>query len=295
MRFARAVSSRKNWALLACALLLVVPWLVVYATRAPGPSARLIAVPVDARDLSAPVAPDFASARYLALVDLSTGRTDFVSGASTPGATLGLKPAYDLLSHGVGAVVVQGIGLEPRNALYSRGVRVFNAPPGSAYAAVQLFAGGSLAEFSAPRDPTGGPGQPFAYPMPGTMPGRGIPAGQTPGVPNFPIPAVQQAPLPYPTYPAPAAPAQPAGVDDGSVGLQGTTAPTGGVSVLGVRRGSRAHRAGLRLGDVIVKVGQTEAKDVDQLYRTLPSVPQSDPVPLLVARNGQFLQLWLPP
>jgi len=271
---------------------------VLGLTRARGPDPNLIALPVDAKDVSAPLAADFASARYFALVDLRTGRIDFVDyGTHKPRETLGLRAAYGLLGRGVGAVVAQGIGLEARNALYSRGVRIFSAPTGNALGAMQMFSSGTLAEFAPPRGRGATPGQPLAYPLPQSVVQNGSPAGATPAagvLPAAPIgPGAATAPNAWPYATAPAA-TEPAAVE-GSLGLQGSNAATGGVSVLGVRGGSRAHRCGLRLGDVIVKVGQNQVRDLDQLQGLLPNVPHNDSLPLLVARNGEFLQLWLPP
>jgi predicted Fe-Mo cluster-binding NifX family protein len=298
MRRFRALGNKRRWTMLVCALLLVVPWAVLGLTRAKAITPSLIAVPVDAQDLSSPVAADFATARFFALVDLRTQRIEFVdNGLVRPRETLGLKAAYRLLERGVGAVVAQGIGLEARNALYSRGVRIFGAPTGSALGAVQLFSGGSLAEFAPPHG-TGAPaGQPLAYPLP-SMAGNGLGAGPVAAgglavsPPTYTTGAAQPNSWPG-GYPPPAG--QALAIVDPSLGVQGSSAPTGGVTVLGVRGSSRAERAGLRYGDVIVKLGQNQVRDVDQLGQLAPMVARSDPVPLLVARDGQFLQLWLPP
>ena len=141
-------------------------------------------------------------------------------------------------------------------------------------------------------------GQPVAYPMPagGVAPGPQVAA--SPGMPFY----AQQMPGPQIAGGPQQGPwGNGFGQERGgprfepSLGLQVATAPAGGVTVLGVQTGSKAHRAGLRFGDVVVKVGQSEVRNVDQFQQLAGSAARSDSVPLLVARNGSFVEYWLPP
>lgn len=57
-----------------------------------------------------------------------------------------------------------------------------------------------------------------------------------------------------------------------------------------------AARAGLRRGDVILRVGDSEVKDADQFKKLVDRLPAGRAVPMLVQRRGNplFLALTVP-
>jgi serine protease Do len=71
--------------------------------------------------------------------------------------------------------------------------------------------------------------------------------------------------------------------------------PKGGVLVVAVGDGPAA-RAGLTRGDVILRIGDSEVKDVEHFKALVDKLPAGRPVPLLVQRRGNplFLALTIP-
>jgi serine protease Do len=71
--------------------------------------------------------------------------------------------------------------------------------------------------------------------------------------------------------------------------------PKGGVLVLGTGDGPAA-RAGLTRGDVILRIGDSEVKNVAQFKSLVGKLPAGKTVPLLVQRRGNplFLALTVP-
>jgi S1-C subfamily serine protease len=67
--------------------------------------------------------------------------------------------------------------------------------------------------------------------------------------------------------------------------------PPGGVGVLNVVGESPADRAGLRVGDVVVKVDDTIVSNVDDLLRFLSRVSPRAVVRLGIVRGGQYREL----
>lgn len=62
-----------------------------------------------------------------------------------------------------------------------------------------------------------------------------------------------------------------------------------GVKLTGVREGSPAERAGIRAGDVIVKLGEMDVHDLQGLTNALRAHKPGDTVPVVLLRDGQRL------
>jgi hypothetical protein len=75
-------------------------------------------------------------------------------------------------------------------------------------------------------------------------------------------------------------------------GLSEYFGATDGVLVLNAREGTPAARAGLRAGDVIVRVGDTTVRSITELRRTIDRAP-AGPIALGVLRRGQNVTVTL--
>jgi Zn-dependent M28 family amino/carboxypeptidase len=62
-----------------------------------------------------------------------------------------------------------------------------------------------------------------------------------------------------------------------------------GVKLSGVRAGSPAEKAGIRAGDVIVKMGEMDVHDLQGLTNALRAHKPGDTVPIVILRDGQRL------
>ncbi|HEV7589676.1 MAG TPA: M20/M25/M40 family metallo-hydrolase [Longimicrobium sp.] len=62
-----------------------------------------------------------------------------------------------------------------------------------------------------------------------------------------------------------------------------------GVKLTGVRAGSPAEKAGIRAGDVIVRMGEMEVHDLQGLTNALRAHKPGDTVPIVLLRDGQRL------
>ncbi len=72
-----------------------------------------------------------------------------------------------------------------------------------------------------------------------------------------------------------------------SLGLSGTR----GAIVGGIERGSPADRGGIRLGDVIVAVGERQVADLTSTLNAIADVPPGKTVPVKVVRRNQEVTL----
>ena len=68
-----------------------------------------------------------------------------------------------------------------------------------------------------------------------------------------------------------------------------------GAIVVGVLQGGPAERAGLRPGDVITRVGDTEVENVQELLTTVASIKPGTPVAFQVQRGADSMQLTVIP
>jgi S1-C subfamily serine protease len=75
-------------------------------------------------------------------------------------------------------------------------------------------------------------------------------------------------------------------------GLSEYFGATDGVLVLNAREGTPAARAGLRAGDVIVRVGDTAVRSIAELRRTIGRAPDGA-ITLGVLRRGQNVTVTL--
>ncbi len=70
---------------------------------------------------------------------------------------------------------------------------------------------------------------------------------------------------------------------------------TGSVEVLHVEKGGPAHQAGIRTGDLIVKIGGSATTSVDDLHRFLTEWPVSEPVELTLIRRLEMISVQVTP
>jgi S1-C subfamily serine protease len=68
-----------------------------------------------------------------------------------------------------------------------------------------------------------------------------------------------------------------------------------GVLIVRVMPNSPAAKAGLRAGDVIVKIGDKAVSQADEVQQTVEQTPVNSRLPLEVMRNGQSLTLSVSP
>jgi S1-C subfamily serine protease len=78
------------------------------------------------------------------------------------------------------------------------------------------------------------------------------------------------------------------------LGIRAVDVP-GGVGVAGVSPAGPAHAAGLRAGDVILRVNGDRVPDVEAFYRRLWAEPLGRPVELGLARDGELASLTVRP
>ena len=69
----------------------------------------------------------------------------------------------------------------------------------------------------------------------------------------------------------------------------------GGVGIAGVSPSGPAHAAGLRAGDVVLRVNGERVADVETLYRRVWAQPVSQPLELAVWRDGAIVTLEVRP
>jgi len=70
---------------------------------------------------------------------------------------------------------------------------------------------------------------------------------------------------------------------------------TSSVEVLHVEKGGPAHQAGIRTGDLIVKIGGSATASVDDLHRFLTEWPASEPVELTLIRRLEMISVQVTP
>jgi S1-C subfamily serine protease len=75
------------------------------------------------------------------------------------------------------------------------------------------------------------------------------------------------------------------------LGIRVTSVVGGGVLVASVERGGPAARAGIKAGDVIVKVANTPVTNTDELAAALAGVKPGTTIPIEVVRNGRKLTI----
>ena len=111
-----------------------------------------IAVTAEGTDLSSPVGPHFARARYFFVVDIDTSAFSFRNNTDLQQTTYlaGTQAAGSLISLGVQTVIATNIGPKAFATLSSAGVRVFQAKPDSVGEAIDMFRAGQLVELSGP-------------------------------------------------------------------------------------------------------------------------------------------------
>ena len=252
----------------------VAPWLVLALMRPSGPVPTLVAIPADDRELSAPVSEAFNRAPFFLIADLQTSTARAIKNPYwRDRKAMGLKAAYLLMDEGVGALLVRSVKPAIHNALYSRGVRLYDAGSGTALQAVQRFKNGMLADLGPPRLP------------------HHIDASHIPLLaPPCPYGTAEQAPvagaLPPENLRATAIP---------GFGIHVVSGPVGGAKVVGVVPGSRAERAGLQSSDLIVGLGQTVVQGASQFQRLAALVKNDIGVMLTVERAGRTGQVWMMP
>ncbi|MGH9764621.1 MAG: PDZ domain-containing protein, partial [Blastocatellia bacterium] len=70
---------------------------------------------------------------------------------------------------------------------------------------------------------------------------------------------------------------------------------TDGLKLDGVRPGSPAERAGLRPGDVVVKLGKVQVKNIYDYTYSLEELRPGQEVDIVVRRDGQLVNLKITP
>ena len=106
-----------------------------------------------------------------------------------------------------------------------------------------------------------------------------------------PLAAQQTTPPAHPAHPAPAAPAAPAVVTPGYgawFGSQPSMDEQGnGVLLEGVSDGSPAQKAGIRGGDLIVKMGKTDVNDLMAMTQVLRAHKPGDTLDVVLKRGTE--------
>jgi len=250
-------------------VLAIAPWVVLAITRPGKPVPWLVAIPAEARDLSSEVASGFEHAPFFVLADLQASSAHAIPNPFwRKGSAMGLKSAYLLLDQGVGAVLVKRMQPAAHNALYSRGVHIFDGNASSVLEAIQRFQSGLLSDLGPPKLP------------------HHIDASHIP--------------MMAPPSPCAAPPPLPPGLDGqallvAELGLKVVSGSPGGCTVVGVLPGSRAERAGLQQGDFVVAMGQTVVTDATHLQWLAARIQPGSGVMLTIDRSGNMGQVWILP
>jgi hypothetical protein len=101
--------------------------------------------------------------------------------------------------------------------------------------------------------------------------------------------ATREAPLTFVDVPQPPPPT--AMGRRASLGtIPDMTESPGGVRLAGVRSGTPAAEAGLQAGDILIRIGDFEIKDLNDMQRALTSLKAGDRVLLVVMRAGQRIE-----
>jgi len=253
----------------------VIPWIFLIANHSAGKGKALVAIPADGAGLYAPISRTFSQAPFFVIADLqsSTARTIKNPYWNKKKEVVGLKAAYLLLDEKVSAVLANRLQLAVHNALYSRGVRVYDGNGATVLDAVQSLRSGTLTDLGPPKlprkpDPNATPVviQPCPVCTPLALAG-GVSLSPT-DLPSILIP---------------------------EVGIQIASGSPGQVFVVSVAPGSLAQRAGLLGGDVILALGQWVVRDVEQFQRLMAVVAPAMGTMLTVDRSGTLGQLSIMP
>ncbi len=274
--------------------LLVAPWLGWFFTLPPSATPALVAVPANGRGLSASVAPGFADAPYFVVVGLSSPRVQTIENPYRSAEAVGIKSAHRMLDEGVGVLLVRSLRREPLGALNARGVRVFAGGGGSVGEIVQAFVNGRLAPLSSAasalvRTAAPEPGRQMADVEPNPT-ARGAPMWAPSQVGATRLPAPVQAAIP--STATPSSFRRPGSVPE--LGFDVALAPAG-LLVVGVVPRSRAQRAGLRDGDLLLGLGPAPVRSIQQLEQAARVIATDRPVAAWLERGGVRAQLWIPP
>ena len=70
-------------------------------------------------------------------------------------------------------------------------------------------------------------------------------------------------------------------------GIPDVSASVSGVRLSDVRRDSPAEQAGLKAGDIIVKLGKAKIRSLDDFLSALRTEPPEEPLEIIYIRNGQ--------
>ncbi|MBI4500802.1 MAG: M28 family peptidase [Gemmatimonadetes bacterium] len=91
---------------------------------------------------------------------------------------------------------------------------------------------------------------------------------------------------------APPAPSGGGGYGSASLGtLPDMASPPGGVRIQGVRPGSAAEKAGMKGGDVLIRLGKHDIKDLNEMTKALQEHQPGDTVDVVVKRGEETLTL----
>jgi serine protease Do len=71
------------------------------------------------------------------------------------------------------------------------------------------------------------------------------------------------------------------------LGVSSRKAEKGGATVLEVTKGSPAEKAGIKKGDIIIKVNETKIENPDNLYETIHNFKPGDKVKIVFTRDGK--------
>ena len=106
-----------------------------------------ICIPVEKNDgMNSAVYGHFGSAPFFAVCGAEDGKVSFIGNAGQQHEHGKCNPLGAIAGHGVGAVLVGGIGAGALQKLNAGGIKVYRAPQGSLAEALKLFKAGSLPE-----------------------------------------------------------------------------------------------------------------------------------------------------